>query len=165
MLQRFPVPKRVLVCGLALAAALAPGAVVGAQDGGPKGVTISTSAYYLPSETFTWSSGGAIADSGTFDFVGVHWGGIKSPAVGALNLKIAFTGAKGTFNMKMQLVVTATSTPGIFSFTGPWQITGGTGAYAGVKGTGQAQILGQVDQQSTASSPELGTFSGQVSGT
>jgi len=149
---------------LALAALLPNGAEVGAQDGGPAGLTLSTSAYYLPSPVFTWSCNGAVSDAGTFDFVGAHWGGIKSPAVGALQLRIVFTGAKGTIDMKLQLIATATSTPGIYAFDGPWQISGGTGAYAGLKGKGKAHIVGQVDQQSTSSTPELGTLTGQVSG-
>ena len=125
-------------------------------------VTIQTSAYYLPSPKFTWSSTGGIADAGMFEFLVAHWGGVKSPAVGTLHVQIAFLGAKGAFSMKLELIAKATATPDIYSFTGPWQLSSGSGTYATVKGAGQAEIIGRVDQQSTASDPELGTLTGKI---
>ena len=129
-----------------------------------QGVTIKTSVFYKPSPEFNWTASGDINDSGNFEFIGPHWGGSKSPAVGTLNLQLAFTGEHGNFKLKCELTAKPGSEPGVFNFNGPWQLLEGSGDYNGVRGTGKAEIVGRTDQQSTESNPEIGTLTGQLTG-
>jgi hypothetical protein len=145
------------LCALAFASKATP-----AQGSPPQGFTITTVVSYLPTESFTWSSTGAISDGGALEFTSAHWGGVPSPAVGALQLGMSLLGANGTIAIRANLVATATSTPGVFAFDGPFTVTGGTGAYANTRGTGTAHVLGRVDQRSTPDDPEIGVLEGRV---
>jgi hypothetical protein len=157
MAQNLRITLATVVALAASVAASGPAAATPPQD-----VSIVTLTSYLPASSFTWSSTGAFADEGTFDFTSAHWGGIPSPAVGTLQLGMTLTGTQGTIDLRLELVATAMSTPGIFSFDGPWSVVGGTGAYADLRGTGKVQVTGRVDQQSTLEDPEIGTFTGRV---
>jgi hypothetical protein len=152
--------RRCAAAGLLGCLAGAGVADVGASP--PQDVTIETVVSYVPTESFEWSASGAISDAGTFEFTSAHFGGIPSPAVGALQIQMTLSGADGTLDLRAELVVTATDEPGIFDFDGPWSVVGGTGAYEGARGTGKVHVTGRVDQESTPDDPELGTFTGRI---
>jgi hypothetical protein len=146
----------------ALAAGLATGGAPCATAGAPRDVTITTVVSYVPTESFAWSATGAIVDGGALEFLDAHWGAALSPAVGALRLEMRLHGAVGTIDLVANLLATATDTTGAIAFDGPFVVTGGTGAYAGARGTGTAHVDGRVDQQSTPDDPEVGVLPGRI---
>ena len=88
----------------------------------------------------TWTSTGAIADSGTFATTFVNSG---NPAPGALAAVVhadsTLTSTSGTITLRHTSVQTLVS-PIEINLNGPVQIVSGTGAYDGIKGYGTMDL-------------------------
>jgi hypothetical protein len=86
----------------------------------------------------TWTSTGAIADSGTFVTTFVNSG---NPATGAavVHADSTLTTTSGTITLRHTSVQTLVS-PLEINLHGPTQIVGGTGAYDGIKGQGTMDL-------------------------
>jgi len=94
----------------------------------PQDVTIATIRYRGSPGTFTAT--GAIADSGSFSTLDLHFGGIGAPDFLLVHATLLFEGSEGSFTLKMQLKESATSDPNVLSGHGTWEVISGTGAYA-----------------------------------
>ena len=83
--------------------------------------------------TIAWRAHGALEDSGTWDKDRVTFSGGRSPVFAGMIETIETNAAKtGSFRMNFQgLGYNATG-----AFSGTWQISQGTGVYAGLHGTG-----------------------------
>ena len=83
-----------------------------------------------------WQGSGAITDSGTFRRTGVNLTGsfFNSPAAGAFQAAFEFSGSRGTFELRDELVA---DDRGV---NGHWQIVSGTGAYDGITGHGTSSL-------------------------
>jgi hypothetical protein len=129
--------RRHVLIAAAVAAALAVMVVTAAQAAGPVPFTIAENINGTTGET-TFTATGPLCPSGTFEdsvnvFAGSHTG-----ASGMLNLLITsvYTCAdnSGTFTLLKHVFITFNETG--FTNTGPVQVLGGTGAYAGFVGHG-----------------------------
>jgi len=78
-----------------------------------------------------WWSSGAFTDAGVFEDV---VGSFAGPAT--YHVDRTFTGADGTFTMRGDVRLVATSSPTVLGIVGRWAILSGTGAYAGMHGAG-----------------------------
>ena len=89
-----------------------------------------------PTFTGTWTSSGAIDDSGTFARTDLHFSGSveHSPTVGAFQVVITFTGDDGTFSIRDELRFSSAG------LTGTWQVASGTGAYERLSGHGTSEF-------------------------
>lgn len=83
--------------------------------------------------TIDWAAHGALEDAGTWDKGRVTFSGGKSPVFAGMIETTETNNAKsGSFRMNFQgLGYNATG-----AFSGTWQISHGTGIYAGLHGTG-----------------------------
>lgn len=83
--------------------------------------------------TIAWTADGALEDSGTWDKSIVTFSGGKSPVFAGMIQTFETNDARtGSFRMNFQgLGYNATGV-----FTGTWQISHGTGIYAGLHGSG-----------------------------
>jgi hypothetical protein len=88
----------------------------------------------------TWTSTGAIADSGTFATTFIFSGNPAPGALGAVvHAESTLTTAGGTITLRHTSVQTLVS-PIEINLNGPTQIVGGTGAYDGIKGQGTMDL-------------------------
>ena len=127
---------------LVLAAMVAAGSMIvtasAVSAAPPAPVTIqSTLTQVDPTFAGVWQASGAIQDSGTFVRTDANVTGSvpHSPAVGAVQVVLVFSGARGTFTIRDELLITPTSV------TGTWQMESGTGAYARVSGHGTSDLV------------------------
>jgi hypothetical protein len=79
-----------------------------------------------------WSASGAFTDSGML---------ADSPQrpptrTGTYHVVRTYSGSGGTFDVRADVKITATATPGVFDVSGYWTIISGTGTYANLHGTG-----------------------------
>jgi hypothetical protein len=80
-----------------------------------------------------WTATGLFADAGSWTSDFRIFGALPSPVAFATELKTTETGSAGTFRMEFQGHVAApTGRP----FSGTWMISGGTGAYSTLRGSG-----------------------------
>ena len=79
-----------------------------------------------------WSASGAISDSGTFVRTNVHVTGsdANSPAVSAFQAQLTLISTRGTLVLRVE---NSFMTSGL---TGVWEVSTGSGAYAGASGHG-----------------------------
>ena len=123
---------KALVVALATAAVLA--LAVGSAGATPPSSNVQILLTENPADyaPIDWSATGLISDHGTWEKGLLTFHGSPHSPVFAGIVKTVETGSKGSFGMQFQgLGVNAT---GVFS--GTWQISGGTGAYARLHGTG-----------------------------
>jgi hypothetical protein len=80
-----------------------------------------------------WSATGAIVDAGSWSTERKQYdGSAHSDAFVVTEVLTTQVGANGTFHLRFQGLANRSH-----SFSGNWQLDGGTGAYAGLTGTGQ----------------------------
>ncbi len=80
---------------------------------------------------------GAITDEGTVETRLVRATALPSPVVGTAQYVRTFTGAKGSFTIRLNSMITGTDDPWLFDEQGHWVIVSGTGDYAGLLGQGR----------------------------
>lgn len=125
--------RRFAVAGFTtlLVAALLAGALAStAVATTPQPVTFSSQIVVGPF-TGTWSSTGALTDSGTLIEPVVNFVGN-----GELHIERVLTGSNGTITIRIQSKVTGRG-GGITTFDGYWAIVSGTGSYANLHGQGE----------------------------
>ena len=86
----------------------------------------------------TWSSTGSIDDVGGF-LMTFDWSGSPGQGFKVLHSTFVLTGKQGTITLHSTLRRKPAISSEI-SLTGPLQITGGTGAYVGINGHGDAEF-------------------------
>jgi hypothetical protein len=124
----------VAVLGLGLLGALP------AAASAPQPVRVEmTGAFTGPSTVAgTYSSSGAVEDSGTyvetFRFAGASIHGVKT-----------LTGNAGTVTLIADAVIRWTSPTTAVLFAGHWRFVGGTGAYQDIQGGGSPAVIGSAD--------------------
>jgi hypothetical protein len=131
-----------VVLALALCVAVAVGGPSAASASQPTAISLDTTKG-IHSPSGTWSSTGFVNSGGTFvtrEFVENG----NSGAFVVTHVTYEFSDAVGTFQLSAEILERVTS-PGVLTDAGNWQITGGTGAYATVQGTGK--VSGTVDHQ------------------
>jgi hypothetical protein len=79
-----------------------------------------------------WSASGAFADSGTLADNPRH----PPTRTGTYHVVRTYSGSNGTFEVRADVKILPTATPGVFEVTGYWTIISGTGGYANLHGTG-----------------------------
>lgn len=121
----------VFSCLVALTLAVAP---VAAADK-PAPVQVDTEKPFGPVPG-DFSTSGAITDSGQFSNSRRISSAVPSPTHLNNHLTQVYVGENGTFTMRVQVKETVTEDPNVFSDSGRWVITGGTGDYQGIHGTG-----------------------------
>src|SRR5262249_34271855 len=84
-------------------------------------------------DPIAWQAQGAIVDAGTWDRGVVTFSGGKAPGFAGM-IQTFETNTSGTGSFRMNFQGRGVNDP--FSFGGTWQITGGTGIYQGLHGTG-----------------------------
>lgn len=99
----------------------------------PRDVTIT--AHSVPGSG-TFVSAGAIADTGAVIRDDAQFTAVNSPTVGTGQFTYTFVGRAGTFTLRLQWLLTATDDPTLGHIDGRWNLTRGTGAYAGLRGEG-----------------------------
>jgi hypothetical protein len=117
-------PALLLILGVAVAAVMAsvaPAAV-------PQAVTINVN---RGAAGDFWSSSGAFTDAGT-----LADSPQKFTRTGTYHVSRTYTGSNGTFEVRADVKIVPTATPGVFAVSGYWTIIAGTGAYANLHGTG-----------------------------
>lgn len=121
-------------------------------------VTIETHKPFGPSPG-TFSSTGAIAESGTFLNSSVIFTDPDTSDTITVQVTQRFDGALGTFTLRAAITETATDDPNVLTDDGTWEIIHGTGAYETLQGRGQ--IAGTTDDNRDLISR---TYSGTVRG-
>ena len=105
-------------------------------------VTIETRKPFGPSPG-TFSSTGAIAESGTFLNSSVILEDVDAPDFVTVHVTQRFDGALGTFTLRAAITETATEDPNVLTDDGTWAIIDGTGAYEALQGRGR--VTGTAD--------------------
>jgi hypothetical protein len=105
----------------------------------------------------TFSSTGAIPESGTFVNSSVIFGDLDAPDVVTVHVTQRFDGALGTFTLRAAITETATEHPSVLTDDGTWVIIDGTGAYETLRGRGR--VTGTADDKRDLISR---TYSGTV---
>jgi hypothetical protein len=140
----FAMPAVVATC-------LVAGAAPVLASSGPASVTIET---LRSSAGDTWSATGAITDAGTFVDPTEFFGGSSS----TFHATRVFSGGKGTFTAVADVRIVSSSDPDIgFYVVGRWVVTGGSGAYATLRGGGSIS-----EEYVIASDSLVGTWTGTV---
>jgi hypothetical protein len=105
--------------------------IVGGQAGAAPPTLVSIDLLrQLDNTPAGWRSSGAFTDLGTWDGPPKHFGGVPSPTTGTLQEWTTQYGSEGTFRIRWESQ---------FNFAAEvdrCEILGGTGAYAGLHGTG-----------------------------
>jgi len=78
-----------------------------------------------------WSASGGFTDSGTLADTPQ-----KLTRTGTYHVFRTYSSSEGTFDVRADVKVIPTATPGVFFVIGYWAVIGGTGAYADLHGTG-----------------------------
>jgi hypothetical protein len=105
-------------------------------------VTIETQKRFGPSPG-TFSSIGAISESGTFQNSSVILGCTDASDSVTVDVTQRFQGALGTFTLRAAISETATEDPHVLIDHGTWVIIDGTGVYETVQGGGR--VTGTAD--------------------
>ena len=105
-------------------------------------VTIETHKPFGPAPG-TFSSTGAISESGTFQNSSVILRHSDAPDSVTVDITQRFQGTLGTFTLRAAISETATEDPHVLSDHGSWVIIGGTGAYETLQGGGR--VTGTAD--------------------
>jgi hypothetical protein len=121
-----------------------------------RAVTIETQKPFGPSRG-TFSSTGAIPESGTFLNSSVIFEDVDASDFVTLHITQRFDGALGTFTLRAAITEIATEDPHVLTDDGTWVITNGTGAYETLQGRGR--ITGTADDNRDLISR---TYSGTV---
>jgi hypothetical protein len=116
--------RAVVVGATILASIVVLASPAGATPGSSETIVLQRNSSF---QTDGWSSSGAFADAGSWT---ADFGAFGAGPIFAGTIKTTETGANGTFEMVLQVQGSITA------FLGTWQITGGTGAYAGLHGSG-----------------------------
>jgi hypothetical protein len=98
-------------------------------------VTIETQKPFGPSPG-TFSSTGAISESGTFLNSSVILGRLDASDSVTVDVTQRFKGALGTFTLRAAISETATEDPHVLSDHGSWVLIDGTGVYETLRGRG-----------------------------
>ena len=106
-------------------------------------VTIETQKPFGPSPG-TFSSTGAISESGTFLNSSVILGSVDASDSVTVDVTQRFEGALGSFTLRAAITETATEDPHVLSDHGSWAIIDGTGAYETLQGRGR--VTGTADE-------------------
>jgi hypothetical protein len=125
--------KRIAAALVTLAALVAASVIAGgpAQATTPQTVTITLLRNGPPDRApVGWSSTGAFTDSGSWTIDRFICGACPAPIEGAFNFETSETGTGGTFQMRILLEFNQSQEQDL------WEITGGTGAYTGLRGHG-----------------------------
>ena len=130
-IDKFRKTALVVVCPMALTVAVAP--VASADKSDP--VQVETEKPFGPVPG-GFSASGAITDSGQFSNSRRISSAIPSPTHLNSHLTQVYVGENGSFTMRVQVKETVTEDPNVFTDAGRWVITGGTGDYQGIHGTG-----------------------------
>jgi hypothetical protein len=99
-------------------------------------VTIETEKPFGPSPG-TFSSSGAIPESGTFLNSSVILEDVDAPDSVTVHVTQRFDGALGTFTLRAAITETATEDPNVLTDDGTWVIIDGTSAYETLRGRGR----------------------------
>jgi hypothetical protein len=91
----------------------------------------------------TFAAAGAVAESGSFVNSSLLVRGTGDPARVTVHVTQRFDGAHGTFTLRADMTVTATSAPGVVADEGTWIVIGGTGEYERLSGNGR--VTGTAD--------------------
>jgi hypothetical protein len=105
-------------------------------------VTIETRKRFGPLPG-TFSSTGAISESGTFLNSSVILGSLDAPDSVTIHVTQRFEGALGTFTLRAAISQTATEHPRVLSDRGSWVVIGGTEVYETLRGRGR--VTGTAD--------------------
>ena len=105
-------------------------------------VTIETQKPFGPSPG-TFSSTGAIPESGTFLNSSVILEDVDASDFVTVHVTQRFDGALGTFTLRAAITETATEDPHVLTDHGTWAIIDGTGAYEALQGRGR--VTGTAD--------------------
>jgi hypothetical protein len=105
-------------------------------------VTIETQKPFGPSPG-TFSSTGAISESGTFLNSSVILGRLDASDSVTVDVTQRFDGALGTFTLRAAISETATDDPHVLSDHGSWVVIDGTGVYETLRGRGR--VTGTAD--------------------
>ena len=121
----------VLLCPVALTLVVAP--IASADQPDPVQVETEKPFGPVPGE---FEASGAITDSGEFLNTRRISSAIPSPTHLNGHLTQVYVGENGSFTMRVQVKETVTEDPNVFTSSGRWVITKGTGDYQGIHGTG-----------------------------
>ncbi|HEY6595728.1 MAG TPA: hypothetical protein VI011_16760 [Asanoa sp.] len=91
----------------------------------------------------TFSSSGAIPESGTFLNSSVIFEDVDASDFVTVHVTQRFDGALGTFTLRAAITETATEDPNVLTDHGTWAIIDGTGAYETLQGRGR--VIGIAD--------------------
>ena len=105
-------------------------------------VTIETQKPFGPSPG-TFSSTGAISESGTFLNSSVILGCVDASDSVTVDVTQRFEGALGTFTLRAAISEVATDDPHVLSDHGSWVVIDGTGVYETLQGRGR--VTGTAD--------------------
>jgi hypothetical protein len=105
-------------------------------------VTIETRKPFGPAPG-TFSSSGAIPESGTFLNSSVIFEEVDASDFVTVHVTQRFDGALGTFTLRAAITETATEDPNVLTDHGTWAIIDGTGAYETLQGRGR--VIGIAD--------------------
>jgi hypothetical protein len=119
-------------------------------------VTIETHKPFGPSPG-TFSSTGAIPESGTFLNSSVILEDVDASDSVTVHVTQRFDGALGAFTLRAAITETATEDPNVLTDQGTWLIIDGTGAYQTLRGRGR--VTGTADDNHDLISR---TYSGMV---
>ncbi|HET7486675.1 MAG TPA: hypothetical protein VFJ85_02015 [Acidimicrobiales bacterium] len=125
-----------LAAGLLVLAGAATTSPAPAVASPPAAVTIVATVDAGPGFAGSWSATGAIEDGGRFERSDLHLSGSleHSPAAGALQVELEFTGAGGTFVLRDELLISGDG------LDGTWQVVAGSGAYSTATGHGTSSF-------------------------
>ena len=105
-------------------------------------MTIETRKPFGPSPG-TFSSGGAIPESGTFMNSSVIFEDVDASDFVTAHVTQRFDGALGTFTLRAAITETATADPHVLTDDGTWVVIDGTGTYEALHGGGR--VTGTAD--------------------
>ena len=105
-------------------------------------VTIETQKPFGPSSG-TFSSTGAIPESGTLMNSSVILEDVDASDFVTVHVTQRFDGARGTFTLRAAITETATEDPNVLTDHGTWVIINGTGPYEALHGRGR--VTGTAD--------------------
>ena len=91
----------------------------------------------------TFSSSGAIPESGTFLNSSVIFEEVDASDFVTVHVTQRFDGALGTFTLRAAITQTASDDPRVLTDDGTWAIIDGTGAYETLQGRGR--VIGIAD--------------------
>jgi hypothetical protein len=104
--------------------------------------------------TGTFRASGAFVDSGTFFNTRFTGSALGAPSFGILHLTQQFDDAAGSsFTLRVNIRITGTDDPNVFSDAGTWTVINGSGAYQTLRG--QGTVSGTENENTDAHRPHL----------